>query len=110
MFGFPFFKCYCHPEAVNSAGDDAQKKPFDPVAEELHGGSRKTESAAVDNGVFGFPVVNHAAGPGITDTQGDCCDKGSQQMPAYKLKETAVEVRFLCCHTFVSFLVFAVVI
>ena len=103
MLGFPFLQCDPQPEAINTAGDQGQKPPLDPVPKQLHGVAIKGEAMPVDHCVSDLPTVNHTAGPGIADPECEECNDAAQQIPADQLQQTSVKIRFV--HGNIPFLI-----
>ena len=89
----PFFQFDRDPEAVNADRDDCQKEPFDPVAEKLNCFSVESQASALYNGVFDFPVVEHAVSPRQANAERDRRYEAAQKSPADLLKQTAVKIR-----------------
>lgn len=91
VLGDPFLHLDVQPEAVDTQGDDGQKYPLDPVAEELRPGAVKLQAVAVDNGVLHFPPLHHADRPGKGQSQRDDRQQRGQQTPADLLQQGAVK-------------------
>ena len=93
MLGDPLFQFDRYPESVNTEGDDGQKEPFDPVSEKLNGFSVESEASAFYNGVFYFPVIEHAVCPRQANAECDGRYETAEKSPADLLKQTAVKIR-----------------
>lgn len=102
MLDLPLLQSNAHPKSVNTKGDQGECPPFDPIAKQLDGLAVKAQPLTVDHRVLDFPVVNHAAGPGVTDAKGANGNQSSQQVPANQLQQAAVKVRVV--HKLISFL------
>ena len=90
----PLFQADPNPEAINAKGYDSQKKPLDPVAEQLHGGTSEFQAMAVDDCVLCLPVIDHTTSPGVADAKSQAGHKEAQQVPTDKLEQSAVKIRF----------------
>ena len=91
MFCFPFLDSNGHPEGINAERDQAEQQPLDPVSKQLHGRPVEVHSVTIDDGVFGFPAVDHADGPRCTDAQCANCDDGPGKLHTNQLKQSPIE-------------------
>lgn len=91
MLCLPFLDSDGHPEGINAESDQAKQQPLDPVGKQLHGRPVEVHSVTIDDGVFGFPTINHTDGPWRADAKCAECDDDSDDLHAYKLKQSPIE-------------------
>ncbi len=69
MLNYPLFHIDSEPQAVNTDGYDAEKEPFDVIAEKLTARSVKNNLMAVNGGVLCDPGLLQANSPRSCNTE-----------------------------------------
>ena len=93
----PVIESGSYPEAIDTAGNDHEKEPLDPVAEQLSAGAVKGQSLAVENNVLEDVAIEIAYSPRSSDTAGDRDDKACYDGSSNSLKDAAIPAGLLAC-------------
>lgn len=101
VLGLPLFQGDAQPESINAQGHNGEQPPLDPVAKQLDGLTIEREPLPVDHRVLDFPIVDQAAGPGVTNAQRANRNERAQQVPANQLEQSAIKIRIV--HDFLPF-------
>lgn len=95
----PVIESGSYPEAIDTAGNDHEKEPLDPVAEQLSAGAVKGQSLAVENNVLEDVAIEIAYSPRSSDTAGDGDDKACYDGSSNSLKDAAIPAGLLACRS-----------
>ena len=89
----PLVQTRSDPEAVDTAGDEGQEEPLDPVAEQLTAGAIKGQTLAIDHSMLHHKLHHVANGPGGRNTAGKGDDQAGNDGIENGIEDAAIPGR-----------------